>query len=77
MRTISVLVTLQVEECDPDITVDQETTERAAVEAVENAVRFADENGFSHQWADGLSIGFVDARLYESKDDEEKKGAEA
>jgi len=69
MREISVLVTLQVDECDPDITIDRETMEKAAVEAVENAVRFAHENGFSHPWADDLCVGFVEADLYESDED--------
>ena len=40
----------------------------AAVEAVENAVRFAHDNGFSHTWADELSIGFVDVVAYEDDD---------
>ena len=71
MREISVLVTLQVDECDPDISIDRETMEKAAVEAVENAVRFAYENGFSHQWADDLCVGFVGAKLYESDDEDD------
>jgi len=65
MREIRVLVTLQVDECEPDATIDRETMQDAAVEAVENAVRFAYDNGFSHAWADELSIGFVDAVLYD------------
>lgn len=69
MREVRVLVTLQVDECEPDATIDHETMRDAAVEAVENAVRFAHENGFSHAWADELSIGFVDAVLYEEDDE--------
>ena len=65
MREIRVLVTLQVDECEPDAKIDRETMEDAAVEAVENAMRFAYDNGFSHTYADELSIGFVDAVLYE------------
>jgi hypothetical protein len=43
----------------------------AAVDAVENAVRHAEDNGFSHPYADELSIGFVDAVLYEEDTDED------
>jgi len=73
MREVRVLVTLQVDECEPDAKIDRETMQDAAVEAVENAMRFAYDNGFSHAYADELSIGFVDAVLYE-EDDEELDG---
>ncbi len=73
MREIRVLVTLQVDECERDAKIDRETMQDAAVEAVENAVRFAHDNGFSHTWANELSIGFVDAVLYdEDLDDEDQ-----
>jgi hypothetical protein len=75
MREVRVLVTLQVDECEPDAKFDRETMEDAAVEAVENAMRFAYDNGFSHTYADELSIGFVDAVLYE-EDDEDDLGEE-
>ena len=65
MREIRVLVRLQVDECEPDAKIDLETMQDAAVDAVENAVRHAEDNGFSHAYADELSIGFVDAVLYE------------
>ena len=70
MRKIRVLVTLQVDECEPDAKIDRETMQDAAVEAVENAMRFAYDNGFSHTYADELSIGFVDAVLYEEDDED-------
>ena len=70
MREIRVLVTLQVDECEPDAKIDRETKQDAAVEAVENAMRFAYDNGFSHTYADELSIGFVDAVLYEEDDED-------
>jgi hypothetical protein len=69
MREIKVLVTVQVEEDDPEMKIDREAMEEAAVEAVENAVRFAENAGFQHSSADDLSIGFVDAVLYEGDDD--------
>ena len=75
MREIRVLVTLQVDECESDAKIDRETMQDAAVEAVENAMRFAYDNGFSHTYADELSIGFVDAVLYE-EDDEDDLGEE-
>jgi hypothetical protein len=75
MREVRVLVTLQVDECEPDAKIDRETMQDAAVEAVENAMRFAYDNGFSHTYADELSIGFVDAVLYE-EDDEDDLGEE-
>ncbi len=71
MREIRVLVRLQVEECEGDGKFDREMMEDAAVEAVENAMRFAYDNGFSHTYADELSIGFVDAVLYEEDLDDE------
>ena len=71
MREIRVLVTLQVDECEPNAKIDLETMQDAAVDAVENAVRHAEDNGFSHTWTDVLSIGFVDAVLYEEDLDEE------
>ena len=71
MREIRVLVTLQVDECEPDAKIDRETMQDAAVEAVDNAMRFAYDNGFSHTYADELSIGFVDAVLYEEDDEDD------
>ena len=68
MREIQVLVTLQVDECDPDAKIDRSTMQDAAVEAIANAVRFGYETGFSHARAGNLSIGFVDAVLYEEHD---------
>ena len=64
MREIKVLVTLQVDECEPNTKIDRDTMQNAAVEAVANAVRHAENNGFSHTWSDDLSIGFVGAVLY-------------
>ena len=73
MREIRVLVRLQVEECESKANFDREMMEDAAVEAVENAIRHAEDNGFSHPYADELSIGFVDAVLYEECTDEEEQ----
>jgi hypothetical protein len=70
MREIRVLVRLQVDECEPNAEIDLETMQDAAVDAVENAVRHAEDNGFSHSCADILSIGFVDAVLYEEDEED-------
>ena len=47
MREIKVLVTVQVDEQEPSVKVDRDTMQDAAVEAVENAVRNAEDIGFS------------------------------
>ena len=67
MHEIRVLVTLQVDEADKDDQVAAEDMDDAAVEAVENAVRAAEGNGFTHSLDDKLCIGFVDAVLYEEE----------
>jgi hypothetical protein len=72
MREIKVLVTLQVEEADENDPVAAEDKQDAAVEAVENAVRRAEDAGFTHSLADKLCIGFVDAVLYDEDEDEEE-----
>jgi hypothetical protein len=73
MREIKVLVTVQVDEDNPDMKIDRETMEEAAVEAIENAVRFAENAGFEHSSAGELSVGFVDAVLYESEDEDDEE----
>lgn len=65
MREIRVLVTLQVDECEQGGGIDSDAMQEAAVEAVESALRHAENNGFSHQWANELSVGFVDAVAYD------------
>ncbi len=70
MREVRVLVRVQVDECDPAAKIDPEIMQEAAVEAIENAVRLGYQTGFSHTWADELSIGFVDAVLYEEHEDD-------
>ncbi len=73
MREIRVLVTLQVDECDPAAKIEPEAMQEAAVEAVKNALHTAEDNGFSHAWADDLCIGVVDAVAYEEDDEDEDK----
>jgi hypothetical protein len=66
---VRVLVTLQVDNADDADPVDRHDKEVAAVEAVANALRAAYENGFCHQLANRLAIGFVDAVLSEEYDE--------
>ena len=47
----------------------REELEDAAVEAVVNALKLVEANGFSHSYADGVSIGFVDAVEYPHEED--------
>ena len=54
----------------PVVTTDPEIVQEAAVEAVENAVRFVEDNGFSHAWMNDLSVRFIDAVLYEEDEDD-------
>jgi hypothetical protein len=71
MREIQVLVTLQVDECDPGKRIAKYIMESAAAEAVENAIRYAEADGFSHGEADNLSIGFVKAEIVNTPLDED------
>lgn len=64
---VKVLVTLQVEEVDENDPVVVDDMDGAATEAVENAVRAAENTGFTHCLADKLCIGFVDAFLFEQE----------
>lgn len=65
MREVRVLVTVQVDENDPADGFDSDMLDDAAVDAVENAMKFAAEAGFVHSYADELSVGYVDSVLYE------------
>jgi hypothetical protein len=71
MREIRVLVTVQVDECNPDAKIDRETMQDAAADAIENAVRAAEGMGFTFPQAADLSIGFVDAVVYEEPGEEQ------
>ncbi len=57
-----VVVELQVDPNDPNAKMSEEDMQEAAIQAVRNAVQFAYENGFSHEFADVCSIGLVDVR---------------
>jgi hypothetical protein len=53
---LGVLVTLQADMDEPHSEAD---ISKAAVQAIENAVRMGEDNGFSHDLADDVSFGLV------------------
>ena len=53
---IQVTVTLQADLDNPYIETE---IRKAAVQAIENAVQRGEDNGFSHDLADGVSFGLV------------------
>lgn len=64
MREIRLLVTLQVDECEPEKPVPQATMELAATEAVSNVLEHAQGIGFPHHWENELSIQVAAVSLY-------------
>lgn len=65
---VKVLVYLEVTECDPgSANIDRDALQDAAVDAVENAVRHAEGEGFTHVHENEVSIAFTDAILYEEE----------
>ena len=63
MREIKVLVTLQVDECDPAVKIGKAAMENAAVEAIKDAVKRGEDNGFNHSLADEICIGVADVEI--------------
>lgn len=57
---VQIHIECQVDECEEGVTFSDEQKQAAAVEAIENAVRFGESNGFSHTHAADLAIGIVD-----------------
>jgi len=53
---LQVVVTLQA---DMDEPYSKAAVAKAAVQAIENAVRLGEDNGFSHDLADEVSFGLV------------------
>ncbi len=66
---IRVLVTMQVEPIDQNVTDTREELEGAATEAVGNALKLVEANGYAHTYAEELSIGFVDAVEHEHEEE--------
>jgi hypothetical protein len=58
---MKILVTLDVEPCEQDAEISVEEKRAAAAEAVRNALRYAEGEGFSHDREGELSLTFVDA----------------
>ena len=66
---VQVLVTVDVDPCDPkDNTGSTGEFQAAAVEAITNAVKFGEAEGFSHTLADYVSIGVVAIEHYEGRE---------
>jgi hypothetical protein len=63
MQEVQLLVTLKVEECEPDAKIDRGTMQKAALEAVENVLNHAQGVGFPHKWENELSIMVGNVRL--------------
>ena len=57
---IEVTVTLQVDADEPQ---DHDKLAKAARQAVKNALRFAESNGFEHDLAEEVSIGVFDVEV--------------
>ena len=67
---VRVLVTLQVEACDPDdFKGSTGEFQQAAVDAIEHAVKYGENQGFVHPLANDVSIGVVAVELDERKED--------
>ena len=66
---IKILVTLNVEPCEQGVEIPADDKQDAAAEAVANALRYAEGEGFRHGMEDQFSMTFVDAVPYE--EDEE------
>jgi hypothetical protein len=62
---VQILVTVDVDPIDPDDKGSTGEFQEAAVEAVKNAVDFAEQNGFCHALAEVVSIGVVSVELVE------------
>ena len=57
---VTVLVTLQASICDPKGHFITLALRKGAAAAIEQAVKFGEEEGFSHEWADDVSLGVVE-----------------
>lgn len=53
---VQVLLTLDVDDCDPAEPVDPAMKKRCAAEAIHNAVKYAQGEGHTHELEDELSI---------------------
>jgi len=60
VQEVQVLVTLQVLPCEKDKIISEIEAENGAVEAVRNALKKEEDNGFNHKYVDKLSIQVVE-----------------
>jgi hypothetical protein len=62
---VQVLVTVDVEDCDPDtFRATEAQAQAAALEAVEGIVKHGEANGFAHALAEHVCIGVVAVETY-------------
>ena len=59
MKEIKILVTVQVDEAEEEATISDSDKQKAACQAIKNAVDFFHRNGFEHDLANKLCIGVV------------------
>jgi hypothetical protein len=59
---VTALVTLQASICDPKGHLPTLDVRQGVAEAVENAVEFGEAGGFSHRWANDISLGAVEVQ---------------
>jgi hypothetical protein len=59
---VTVLVTVQASVCDSEGHLPTLDVRRGVAEAVENAVKFGEAEGFSHQWAEEISLGVMEVQ---------------
>ena len=60
---VAVMVTLQVESIDPDERIDRHEARVSVARAVQSAIAFCEDNGFTHPLEDKLSIGVACTEL--------------
>jgi hypothetical protein len=59
---VTVLVTMQASICDPKGHLPTTEVRQGVAEAIDNFVRRGEAEGFSHKWADDISLGVVDVQ---------------
>jgi hypothetical protein len=70
---VKVIVTLDIDPYEPDDhNISKDECQAAAVEAVKEAVDFAEQNGFSHSLADVACIGVVSVESGKKRQFEER-----
>jgi hypothetical protein len=69
MLEVQLLVTVQVDSDDPRLV--ETEMESAARQAVHNAMQAADSMGFSHDYVDVASVGYVDTIILKTRNEDD------